>query len=247
MRLDIVGEIHPINIVGSLFNNSHLGYEADQRVMNYFSPGSGISPFFVVSDRFWNSLYAYIRSQEDAQKETGKNSLITSSSLYGSSNFRQLSELMVEQLEIARTIWGEEAHLLSNGRGYRAVYLETSAACPLDAIAKSNGRKVVYLDEENPFYDFLLDLIFSDETNGREYERGQEEREDEWMRRIQSLGDSLMICGDDHRTGRFGLTSRLASKGISVQTIRSFREYEEKIKANFEETDKIKKQALSAF
>ena len=243
MKLDVIEEIHPANIVGQLFTNSHLGMEADQRISGYFRPNSRISPFFIVSDRFWNYLYKNIRDQLKERQETG--SPIIPWGLHGREEFRELSELMVKQLEITRAIWGEEAHLLSNGK-YKGVYLETPVACPLDAIARSNGKGVVYLDGDNPFYDFLRKLIYSGRMNGEDYERGQKEREGEWVRRMESLGNSVMICGDNHRAGKFGLASRLSNRGIDIRTIRSFVDYRSQVETNFAQMQQIQSTSLVA-
>ena len=242
MKLDIIGEIHPTNIVLDLFTGSHLGAQADQRILSYFRPNSGVSPFFVVSDRFWNSLYGYIKNPSEREQETGK--LVTGSALYDRDQTQALSELMIEQLEIARSIWGEEAHLLSNGK-YQSAYLEGSAACPLDAIAKLNGKRVVYLDENNPSYNFLIDGIFGEGMDGRDYERGQEERENEWIKRIRSGGNSLMICGDAHGRGRFGLVNRFSNRGIDVRSIRSFIDYKDQVERNFEQMQEIRENYLN--
>ncbi|GEM_PF-6782100 len=234
MKLDIVGEVHPTNIVLGLFSRSHLGSEVDERVISYFRPNSRVSPFFVTNDEFWNSLYNLVRSKSQGDRREGHEILVVPSVL-GGRDSRELSDLMIRQLEIVRNIWGEEAYLLAQ-RQYKTALIEGDMAFPLDRIALSRGKRVVALDENSPVYHLLLGNSYGAES----YHDLQSEREAAWVEKTLSRGDGLMICGDDHQMGKFGLRNRLSIKGIEVRLVKSFRHYEKEVIENFKEIRRIK-------
>lgn len=86
MKLDVIGEIHPINIIQELFSQSHLGTQADSKILSYFSSGSGLSPSFIVNDNFWNQLYTYVRSVS-GRKQKSERKLIFIGDLHARGKF----------------------------------------------------------------------------------------------------------------------------------------------------------------
>jgi hypothetical protein len=245
-QLDVIGELHPLNLVYGVLTNSHYGELFEEKIKDkYFRPKKSRLAFLVGSDTFWENLIIDITERgrqyqnqkkdesdvfdEDPKRFTEAASLGEYPGRFTEAECSRLEELALKQIGIARKIWIYGIRIIEERRP-EAVYLERKGPCPLGKLARENGADVVLLDQDNPHYEWLSnkkDMFGGAYAQEWRKDKVQTKREEIWLERICNGG--LLIVGCTHVEGKSGLVDGLAKKQMRINMIKDFKEYNESL------------------
>ena len=206
MILDAVSEWHPLNLIQDTLEDSYYFSGLKDSIDYMFQFGNSD---FLVQAYFWENLHSFVRKSTfeifNAEEVIGQMYEIK----YERADFEKILQNAHDRIEIARSIFEQEAYALEK---YGNVYAEGHIA-PLGRFASNIGKRVVFLDHQNPFYN---------KVKSEESYFWQEKREGVWAGRIISTNSSIIVAGNAHINNEYGLQDMLEARGIELKIVKEF-------------------------
>lgn len=203
--LRAIPDQHPAVRFQFLLKESGFGQAKRDAILSSFFQDYIRDPLCVLSRDYWDTVESNLFS---CVKEYDKRFVIS------------------RELELIRRIYQYQFGVIDGG-DFKRIYQEGCEKTPLGKYAQNKGLDVVLLDEENPFYDALID----DYTLGASHLPRFAERQDQFNRKREGLwiadkikaspeiNASLLTSGQEHVENRFGLVDRLLDRNIAFNII----------------------------
>ena len=223
MKLKAVAEIHPLNLIYDL--DHYIPRNSKFNPLDYFYDYYRCTPMVVYSSSFWHDFYAHVGKNAAAHHTSMKidDNWKFDPPAYSDKQFRRIMQLSARKFRIARAIWQHQASIFSRMRPSR-LYKEGRDEDPVSFLASYLGSDVVFLDKNNPFYAGALrhNSFSADPIPDPQNRRLQADREDVWLSKMTSCDGALIIAGECHLKGDYGLVRKLSENGVQLDVLEEY-------------------------
>ncbi|MBT3720475.1 hypothetical protein HOC01_03725 [archaeon] len=221
--LDIVGEIHPTNVLRTIISLVDLKRYDLSTLANNFIRINNNEPHLFADESQLDQWAKYLIGKIDFSDEKVVEKMKAELICPDEPEFDLEKEIATQMRFVAR-MFSEEFELITS-RGYNLLFTEGSSLTlnPLGEYAKNKGLDLVYLD--NDFLPYTLiqhDRLMGIDRSLSDIE--QQDRELHWLvdkvfPSKADLGSALMVVGQNHVDDKFGLIQRLNHYGVSYNVV----------------------------